>query len=308
VKSGDQSDFVPENIRPFLRWAGSKRRLLKHLIPFIPRTWNKYYEPFLGGGSMFFYIGPKRAEISDASLPLIETYHAVKRSPDAILSFLRGLEPNKTTFNRLRKYAPTGEVGQAGQIIFLNKACWNGLYRVNSDGIFNVPFGSPKTDFVINEENFLRCSAQLRRREISIKRQDFESIERRVEKNDFVFLDPPYVTSHNLNGFIDWNECLFSWEDQIRLASMARKLVKKGANVLITNAAHADIQELYTDFGQKKFSRYSTLASDTTRRRKTSEALFFGGPAYEGILALRKKGRGNRHDNREQRAGFRSVD
>lgn len=246
---------------------------------------------------MFFFLGPKRAEISDASLPLIDTYRAVRNFPDEILKFLDSLKPNKTTFNRLRLYNPRGLVGQASQFIFLNKACWNGLYRVNGDGIFNVPFGWPKTEFLINEKNFLQCSTQLRRREISIKHQGFECIEKRVEEGDFVFLDPPYVTSHNMNGFIDWNECLFSWDDQIRLAAMARRLVKKGANVLVTNAAHADVRELYVGFGRAKFNRSSTLAADTSRRGTTSEAIFYGGPAYRRVVGRLREGRGRSYDS-----------
>ena len=131
----------------------------------------------------------------------------------------------------------------------------------------------------------------LRRRSISIKRQDFEDISDRVQANDFVFLDPPYVTSHNLNGFVDWNEAIFSWEDQIRLAAMARKLVARGANVLVTNAAHEDVAELYAGFGYKAFSRSSTLAAEASRRVMTSEAIFFGGPAYDQLCSERVEAR-----------------
>jgi DNA adenine methylase len=291
------------NIRPFLRWAGSKRRLLAHLIPFIPKSYGKYFEPFLGGGSMFFYLGPQRAEISDASEPLIETYRAVSEHPDQLLKFLRALKPNKATFNRLRQYAPRSRAGLGGQFIFLNKSCWNGLYRVNSSGIFNVPFGWPKTDHIIDEENLRLCSKQLRRRSIAIKHQDFGEIESRVSGGDFVFLDPPYVTSHNMNGFVDWNECLFSWKDQVRLADMARRLVRKKANVLITNAAHSDLRALYSDFGQAEFNRYSTLASDTSRRRATSEAIFFAGPAYSKPAAPSiARGRSNGSHGRVSRS------
>ena len=246
---------------------------------------------------MFFFLGPKRAEISDASSPLIDTYRAVRENPREILNFLRPLRPSKTEFQKLRKYSPRGQIGRAGQFIFLNKACWNGLYRVNSDGIFNVPYGWPKTNFIIDEDNLMRCSKQLRRRETSIRNQDFEEIEERVRERDFVFLDPPYVTSHNMNGFIDWNECLFSWADQIRLASMARRLIQKKANVLITNADHPDVEALYSGFGRAVYSRYSTLASDTTRRGTTSEAIFFGGPGYSnnGGVVRPRLDRGREH-------------
>jgi DNA adenine methylase len=250
------------------------------LAPYVPDTWNRYYEPFLGGASMFFHLCPESATISDAGKALIGTYSAVRREPERILTFLRGLRPDRETFDRIKKYRPTNEANKAAQFIFLNKACWNGLYRVNADGIFNVPYGWPKTDFLIDEENFLRCAQQLRRRSISIRCHDFQSISESVGKGDFVFLDPPYVTSHNMNGFVDWNECLFSWKDQVRLAEMARTLAMKKANVLITNADHPDVAALYKGFGSTSFERTSTLAGDTTRRRTTSEAIFFRGPAY----------------------------
>jgi DNA adenine methylase len=235
---------------------------------------------------MFFHLAPHRAEISDASPSLIETYKAVRVDPDSILRLLRPLRPNRETFEKFKASAPRTPATKAAQFILLNKACWNGLYRVNADGIFNVPFGQPKTDFLINEENLRRCAKQLRRREISTRCQDFEVISDRVENGDFVFLDPPYVTSHNMNGFVDWNESLFSWDDQIRLASMAKKLVRRGANILITNADHPDVHELYRSFHYKKLDRYSTLASDKTHRGTTSEAIFIGGPAYSETLRL----------------------
>jgi DNA adenine methylase len=274
------------DIRPFLSWAGSKRKLLKFLQPFIPQAYNKYYEPFLGGGAMFFHLAPRRAEISDASPSLVATYKAIRTDPDSILRLLRPLAPNRDNFAKYKASTPRTPATKAAQFIFLNKACWNGLYRVNADGIFNVPFGRPKTDFLVNEENFYRCAEQLRRREVSTKCQDFESISNRVEKGDFVFLDPPYVTSHNMNGFVDWNESLFSWDDQIRLARMAAKLVRRGANVLITNADHPDVHELYRSFHYKQLNRYSTLASNKKHRGSTSEAIFVGGPAYSETLWL----------------------
>jgi DNA adenine methylase len=261
------------------------------LIPFVPEKYGRYFEPFLGGGAFFFFLQPERAEISDASEPLIATYRAVKKHSDEILGLLRPLRPDRETFERIKKHAVQGPIEDAARFIFLNKACWNGLYRVNSKGIFNVPYGAPKTDFVIDEGNLVNCAKQLRRRSIRIARQDFSTIECRVVSGDFVFLDPPYVTTHNMNGFVDWNESLFSWQDQLRLAEMAARLVAKGANVLITNAAHPDIEAFYRGFGKSEFVRYSTLASNASKRGKTSEAIFFGGPAYGcGPAVLSKRG------------------
>jgi DNA adenine methylase len=291
VVSSDQLDFEPGDVRPFLRWAGSKRRLLKHLIPFIPTKYGKFYEPFLGGGSMFFYLCPARAEISDVSTPLIEIYRAVRRRPEQIIKFLRPLRPTKSAFNEIKTLAPRNDVERAGSFIFLNRACWNGLFRVNSDGIFNVPYGRPKTDNLIDERNFRRCAVQLRRRSVTLRCQDFEEISSRVAEGDFVYFDPPYVTTHNMNGFVDWNERLFSWRDQIRLAALAKRLIAKGVNVLVTNANHRDIQELYRGLYYEKLVRISTLAGDKSRRVQTSEAIFAGGPNYvsDGLILPRNK-------------------
>lgn len=285
--AGESKVLVPITVegplKPFLRWAGSKRKLLKYLEPFLPVRMGKYYEPFLGGGALFFHLQPRRAEVSDASESLIETYRAVQRAPFEILKRLRPLKPTKKNFDQIKKRKPVRRIERAAQFIFLNKACWNGLYRVNSSGEFNVPYGWPKSDFIVDDDNLVACSKQLRRRAVTIRCQDFEDISDRVAATDFVFLDPPYVTSHNLNGFADWNEQLFSWKDQKRLAAMARRLVARGANVLVTNADHEDIHRLYSGFGMCTFDRASTLAGDTTKRRRTSEAILFAGPHYKKL-------------------------
>jgi len=288
------------DIRPFLRWAGSKRRLLKHLVRFIPPTYNKYYEPFLGGGALFFYIGPAEAEISDISSHLISMYTNVKDAPEEILEYLKPLKADREHFDKVKASVPENDIEDSARLIFLNKTCWNGLFRVNSDGIFNVPFGRPKTDFIIDESNFLRCSKLLKNPRITVLKQDFQEIETCVKRGDFIFCDPPYITSHNRNGFADWNEKLFSWNDQIRLATMARRIVERGANVLVTNADHAEVHTLYKDFGSYTFHRRSTLASNAKRRITTSEAVFFGGPAYERA-SLRDALEKSKSDDSERR-------
>jgi len=276
----DGSSARSGDIRPFLSWAGSKRKLLKHLAPFSSFAAGRYYEPFLGGGALFFALAPKSAEISDASPSLIDTYKAVRDYPEEILTILRSLKPTKGNFDLMKRQERSTAVNNAARFIFLNKAGWNGLYRVNSQGVFNVPYGRPKSDFVVDEDNFLQCAKALGRRGVSVQHQDFEAVADRVIAGDFVFFDPPYVTTHNLNGFVDWNERLFSWRDQVRLAAMARALSERGANVLITNADHEDIRALYLDFGCTKFERSSTLAGNKDKRGKTSEAIFFNGPDF----------------------------
>ena len=276
-------------LKPFLKWAGSKRKLLNQLAPLVPDQMGKYFEPFLGGGSLFFAISPESAEISDASGALIETYKAVKRDVERVLRFIRPLELNREEFERIKNATFRTAGNRAGAFIYLNKACWNGLYRVNSKGKFNVPFGWPRSDFIVDSKQLRDCSKQLRRRAISIKKQDFGCIEPRVRSGDFVFLDPPYVTAHNFNGFVDWNERLFRWDDQVRLSELALRLVQRGANVLVTNADHPSVIDLYREFGFRRITRQSTLASNATKRKITTEGLFFAGPFYRSKRDIKQK-------------------
>lgn len=266
---------------PFLKWAGSKRKLLRHIVPLIPSSFERYYEPFLGGGALFFHLAPRRAVISDISKELIETYSAIRDDVNTVIKYLQPLKPNKKIFYSIRSSSPRGRHQRAAYFIFLNKTCWNGLYRVNTDGIFNVPFGQLKTKTVFNADNLRACSRVLQRNTISLKPSDFEKSLSSASNGDFVYLDPPYVTTHNRNGFLEWNETIFSWNDQIRLAKIAHALVKKKVNVLISNAAHREVKALYEGFKSRPIKRMSTLASDPMFRIQVNESLFFAGPNYE---------------------------
>ena len=171
--------------------------------------------------------------------------------------------------------APTNRFARAARFIYLNRACWNGLYRENSLGQFNVPFGSPKTDSGLDEDNLLACATLLRRAAIQLKVGDFLTNLSEVHKGDLVFLDPPYVTQHNNNGFVEYNRRLFCWSDQIRLANLAEALRARGVHVVVTNAAHSDILRLYPNFFYFEFERSSTLAASAVKRGRVNEAIFF---------------------------------
>jgi DNA adenine methylase len=259
--------------RPFLKWAGSKQALLKHLVDFVPREFENYYEPFLGGGALFFLLEPTKAYLSDACAPLVETFKAVKKNPGAVLRNLSGRKPTKSHYYETRSNASRGEFKKAADFIFLNKACWNGLYRVNSDGEFNVPFGWPRTNHIVDPSNLRACAQALKAATLTVA--DFGKAVERAKENDLVFFDPPYVTGHNNNGFRDWNETLFSWADQQRLALLARKLADRGVHVIVSNAHHAEILKLYRGFKLYAFNRSSTLASDSNKRRTVQEVIFY---------------------------------
>jgi len=261
--------------RPFLRWAGSKRALLNHIVEVLPSRYLTYREPFLGSGSLFFLLQPSKAVLSDSCFELIQTFQAVRDGGESILGYLTSLKPDKQQYYAIRSNLSPDPLERAAQFLYLNKTCWNGLYRVNSRGEFNVPYGAPKTDFIVDAPNLLACSTALKGESIQLNCTDFEAAVAEACEGDLVFLDPPYVTRHNNNGFIDYNETLFSWHDQIRLATQAKRLADLGASVIVTNALHSDIRDLYGEFKVRSIDRASTLASASTKRGRVQEGVYW---------------------------------
>ena len=268
--------FFSGKPRPFIKWAGSKRFLLPEIVPLLPNKLNAYHEPFLGSGALFFLIRPDVAFLSDACRDLITTYSAVASDAETVLSFLSRWPAGPETYYQLRNEPPsTNRFLEAARFIYLNRNCWNGLYRVNLAGKFNVPYGRPKTSNDLDADNLRECARDLSRSGVVITSGDFEQNLQAVGPGDLVFLDPPYVTQHNNNGFREYNEHLFSWADQIRLAAAAATLANRGANVIVTNAFNPDIANLYDGFTLVKSERSSTIASDKAKRGRAVEAIIY---------------------------------
>ena len=261
-----------EAIIPFLKWAGGKQWLTQYLRPFILPSKGKYIEPFLGGGSVFFSMLPLRACLSDSNRDLVETYQTIKREARAVADKLRRFSFTNDCYYRVRGSNPRSPVGKAARLIYLNRTCWNGLYRVNRDGKFNVPMGSfdSPPDFLVTDR---LMAAQKALKSATILCQDFETAIESAERGDTVYLDPPYTVAHNNNGFLRYNDLVFSWCDQKRLATSARKLRERGCKVILSNADHPSISELYNDFVITKLKRKSLVASETTKRRPITELL-----------------------------------
>lgn len=262
--------------RPFVRWAGSKRGLLSHLVPHLPTRYGSYYEPFLGSGALFFLLQPARAVLNDRCRELVDTYTAIRQDAGTVADSALAIPFNKDAYYAVRGKRSSTPLVRAGEFLYLNRGCFNGLYRVNSNGDFNVPWGAPKTSFVVDKSNLISCQDALRGDRIRLLSVDFEEALKGCRRNDLIFLDPPYVTRHNNNGFIDYNEKLFSWQDQIRLAEVAEKLRLRGCHVMVTNALHADVLALYPHFTPHTIERRSTLAGSSKKRGKVSEALLVG--------------------------------
>lgn len=260
--------------RPFIRWAGSKQRLLSQIVEHLPSGYRTYYEPFFGAGALYFLLEPERAVINDSCIPLIEMYRTVRDKPEAVHAKLQLMDLlDRDYYYQLRKSVPTDALHAAVRFIYLNRGCWNGLYRVNSRGEFNVPYGSPRSSNIVDKDHLLGASMQLKKPGTRILGGDFEPALSEVGEDDLVFLDPPYASSRKRDGFVDYNEKLFTWEDQIRLASCAEELRSRGAHVLVTNAYNSAIRELYPKFSECALVRRSSLAADVDKRRPVAESL-----------------------------------
>jgi len=258
------------NVKPFLRWAGGKQWLAHRLAGLIPEHDHTYYEPFLGGGSLFFAARPKRAILGDINKRLVRTYQVLRDRPKDLISILSQWENDEDTYYKVRATEYKDDLWQAAQFIYLNKTCWNGLYRVNRQGKFNVPFGHNNRG-VFDETHLLEASEVLLNAKVI--HCDFEQLLETATVGDFVYLDPPYTVLHSRNGFRRYNEKLFSWQDQVRLARTACELARRGCLVVVSNADNEEVLDLYPDFLCQRVSRHSVLAADPKWRRKTSEAL-----------------------------------
>ena len=265
----------PQRLKPFLRWAGGKQWLSRALARLIPDEIGTYYEPFLGGGSLYFASLPSKAVLSDLNPRLVETYQELRDNPRELIGILAPWVNDKQTYYRIRDSTFLEKTHRVAQFIYLNRTCWNGLYRVNQQGRFNVPFGYHGRA-VFDADHLLHISRALRDAELQCG--DFEKILAGAKKGDFVYLDPPYTAFHEKNGFRQYNERLFSWEDQMRLGNVAVNLAEKGCHVIVSNANHDEILELYPGFCHSQVSRHSVLAASPKYRRVTTELLIASGP------------------------------
>lgn len=257
---------------PFLKWAGGKQWLVPCLKPLLNSISGKYIEPFLGGGSVFLCIRPRNAWLSDWNRELVDTYLAIKSDSETVIRQLQRFSFTKECYERVRKSKPRSAAGKAARLIYLNRTCWNGLYRVNRRGDFNVPMGSFDSgpNFVVADR---LKAAQKALRGVRISCQDFEKACKNAAAGDTVYLDPPYTVVHKNNGFLRYNERVFSWEDQVRLAKLAKSLKEKGCKVIVSNADHGSIKKLYGEFYITKVGRKSLVAGEISKRCPITELL-----------------------------------
>lgn len=266
-------------VAPFLKWAGGKRWFIRNYTELLPTTYNRYIEPFLGGGSVFFHLRPKNALLGDVNSDVIAAYEGLKTNWQFLKRSLQYHQRvhSDNHYYKVRDTVPRDLLQQASRMIYLNRTCFNGIYRVNLNGKFNVPRGS-KNKVLFEDDDFEGTSRLLKN--ANIRLADFEVLINEANKGDLIFADPPYTVRHNMNGFIKYNEKLFSWNDQERLAKALIRAKLRGALIVSTNANHVSIRELYEDegFHIQPVSRYSSISASAESRKQFEELILLSHP------------------------------
>ena len=258
-------------MRPFLRWAGGKRWLARQGITGLPAE-ARLIEPFVGGAALFFSRDWERAVLADINRFLINTYRQMKVDHGTLFSLVQEHFDLHTSdrYYEIRSRMGSASVHDAADFIYLNRACFNGLFRVNLAGRFNVPIGT-KVYELRDAEEFSSWSHRLQHADIRLA--DFEETIGACGEGDFIFADPPYTVNHNSNGFIEYNEKIFGWDDQVRLHDCLIRAAERGAKFALTNADHSTVHELYEGWPLQTVERGSEMAGKNSARGKTTEVV-----------------------------------
>lgn len=238
--------MIPE-ARPFLKWAGGKRQLLPQYAPYFPdlQAISHYYEPFIGSAAVYFHLQPLHATLSDRNQRLIEVYQVVQSQVEALIEALKGHLNESDYFYRVRAQNPAEltAVKRAARLIYLNKTCYNGLYRENQKGKFNVPFGRYVNPKICDADRLRAVSEQLQG--IEILAADFETAVAAAQAGDFVYFDPPYAPLSKTSNFTSYDQYGFGEAEQIRLADTMHDLTRRGVQVMLSNSAAPLVSQLY---------------------------------------------------------------
>ncbi len=264
------SDTPPTT--PLLRWAGGKRRLLHQILPMVPPKFRRYYEPFFGGGALFFALQPQFATLSDSNEELMLCYQQVRDSPEDVITALNNFPNTQHDYYRIRDQTPQLDAERAARIMYLTTLSFNGIYRINNSGRFNVPYSQRHHVNPCNPESIRRVSKALTG--VELLDGDFGNVLGNAQTGDLIYLDPPYTVAHGNNGFVKYNQRMFHWHDQERLAQLAGELDARGCHLIISNADHASLRELYSRFRIKIISRNSIIAAASNDRKLITECIF----------------------------------
>lgn len=271
-------------VKPFVKWAGGKRQLMPEIVKYKPKTYKKFIEPFVGGGSVFMTLQNNKTVINDFNSELINTYIVIRDNLGELIQELEKHKENdsKEYFYTLREWDRNGileeksNVERASRFIYLNKTCFNGLFRVNSQGQFNVPYGNYKNPNIVNKEVLIADSKFLNKSGIKIMNGDFEKAAKTARKGDFVYFDPPYAPLvEDSQSFVGYTLNGFGYEEQVRLRDLFVELDKKGCFVMLSNSSSKLIHDLYADYKDTTIIIGATrnINSKASGRGKVDEVL-----------------------------------
>ncbi len=241
--------------KPFVKWAGGKRQLIPILNENMPKSFGTYYEPFIGGGALLFHIltdrDDQKCSISDLNSDLVLAYTTIRDRIDDLISSLKSHEKNyqkdsKSYYYSVRESNPRSEIEKTSRLLFLNRTCFNGLYRVNSKGKFNVPLGRYTNPNIVNEDNLRSVSDILQASKVSIKCRDFGAVLSDAKKGDLVYFDPPYQPVSDTANFTSYTNKDFTDKDLERLADLCNKLDSKGCKVLLSNSDSKQVSDMFS--------------------------------------------------------------
>jgi DNA adenine methylase len=266
---------------PFIKWPGGKRWAARRIAELVSaRLTGSYLEPFLGGGAVFFHLRPPKAVLADVNEDLIATYRMVRRNSGAIIEQLRQFRVTEADYYRIRERDPKDPIARAARFLYLNRTAFGGVYRLNLKGRFNVPYGGgERTPAILWQTEVLDHAASALRK-AQLKVSDFEPILSLARAGDVAYCDPTYTVAHDNNGFVRYNERNFSWSDQERLAAAAGAATSRGATVIVSNAHHASIRELYPAAVFTTLTRISRVTPNVSLRRPVDELLITLNPAH----------------------------
>ena len=267
-------------VKPFLKWVGGKSQLLTDLAPLIPHSFDNYFEPFLGGGALFFHLQPNKGTLNDVNKKLITTYSVIKENIDDLISELRVLESEylglsdglrkdfyydqRQQFNNSKD-----DMDTSSKLIFLNKTCFNGMYRENSKGKFNVPQGRYKNPKILNEDNLRSVSKLLKN--TRLMSGSFEKAVANAGKNDFVYFDPPYQPISKTSSFTSYSKNDFNEDDQKKLRDCFVDLTNRGCKVMLSNSNADLIRDLYSNFKIIEVNAKRSINSKAAKRGEVKE-------------------------------------
>jgi DNA adenine methylase len=271
-------------VQPFLKWAGGKRQLVSKIREFVPRKYGLYFEPFLGAAAVLFDLQPSKALINDSNKELINCYRVIKSDPEGLIAHAQEHPKTKNYYYTLRSrdrepgFAELPALERASRIIFLNKTCYNGLFRVNSQGQFNVPFGNYANPSIVDGVIIRAVSRYLNEADIEISSEDFAEALSGAGRGDFVYLDPPYDPLSDTASFTGYNLHSFDQDEQRRLKNVCDELHGRGCKILQSNSNTTFIRQLYGDTSKYKIVEVGAnrnINSVATARGKIRELMIF---------------------------------